>query len=199
MTEKQEIMSSIDLINQLIRNRRSTFIPQFEPGKTIPEDLILNLLENANAAPNHKLTEPWRFTVFTGNGLQTLADQQAAIYKKHTGQGFKQSKYEQLLIQPMLCSHVIAIGMKRNPSVPELEEIAAIGCAVQNMYLSLAAYGIGGYWSTGGITFLEAAKPLFNLAPEDKFMGFFYLGYVKVPSVSRNPKPVAEKVHWVRE
>lgn len=199
MIEMEDLTTHTTTINQLIRTRRSAFITQFEPGKTIPDNIITEILENANTAPNHKLTEPWRFTVFTGNGLQTLADQQAAIYKKHAGQGFKQSKYEQLLIQPMLCSHVIGIGLKRNPSVPEMEEIAAVACAVQNIYLSLAGYNIGGYWSTGGITFLEATKPLFNLGAEDKFMGFFYLGYVRVPSLPRTPKPIAEKVVWVKE
>ncbi|WEK34674.1 MAG: nitroreductase [Candidatus Pseudobacter hemicellulosilyticus] len=186
-------------IDQLIAARRSVFTSQFEPGKTIPDNIIQQLLENANMAPNHKLTEPWRFTVYTGNGLQTLADQQAALYKSHAGQKFKQAKYEQLLITPMLASHVIAIGMKRHADLPELEEIAAVACAVQNIYLSATAYGIGGYWSTGGITFLEQAKPLFGLEPADKFMGFFYLGYVRVPSLQRKPKPVEEKVKWVRE
>ena len=187
------------LINQIIEQRRSTFTSQFEPGKIIPDATIHQLLYNANQAPNHKLTEPWRFTVFSGNGLQTLADQQAAIYKAHAGTKFKQAKYDSLMITPMLCSHVIAIGMKRHADIPELEEIAAVACAVQNIYLTATAYGIGGYWSTGGITFFEQAKSLFNLEADDKLMGFFYLGYVRVPSAPRTPKPVEEKITWVRE
>ncbi len=186
-------------ITHLIRSRRSVFTAQFEPGKTIPDELITEILENANTAPTHKLTEPWRFTVFTGNGLQKLADEQAAIYKKYAGPKFKQAKYDQMLITPMLCSHVIGIGLKRHVEIPEMEEIAAVACAVQNIYLTITAYGIGGYWSTGGITYLEQAKPLFNLSPEDKFLGFFYLGYIRVPSIRRTPGSIGEKVNWVRE
>jgi hypothetical protein len=64
--------------------------------------------------------------------------------------------------------------------------------------LLISAYeDLGGYWSTGGITFIEEAKPLFGLEPGDMLMGFFYLGYVKVPSVSGKRKPVEEKVTWV--
>ncbi|WP_127125023.1 nitroreductase family protein [Pseudoflavitalea rhizosphaerae] len=194
-----ELTPQAQMINEVIRQRRSVFTSQFEPGKTIPDEIIMQLLENANQAPTHKLTEPWRFTVYSGNGLQTLADRQAAIYKAHAGQKFKQGKYDSLLITPMLCSHVIAIGMKRHADIPEIEEVAAVACAVQNIYLSATAYGIGGYWSTGGITFFEQAKAMFDLGPDDKLMGFFYLGYVRVPSAPRTPKPVMEKITWVRE
>lgn len=186
-------------INEIIQQRRSVFTSQFEPGKTIPDEIIQQLLINANMAPTHKLTEPWRFTVYSGNGLQTLADRQAEIYKAHAGTKFKQVRYDSLLITPMLCSHVIAIGMKRHEDIPEMEEIAAVACAVQNMYLTATAYGIGGYWSTGGITFYEQAKALFNLGAEDKLMGFFYLGYVRVPSAPRVPKPIEEKITWIKE
>ncbi|MBO9634997.1 MAG: nitroreductase [Chitinophagaceae bacterium] len=194
-----ELTPQAQTINEVIRQRRSVFTSQFEPGKTIPDEIILQLLENANQAPNHKLTEPWRFTVFSGNGLQTLADRQADIYKKYAGTKFKQGKYDSLLITPMLCSHVIAIGMKRHADIPEVEEVAAVACAVQNIYLTATAYGIGGYWSTGGITFFEQAKAMFNLGPDDKLLGFFYLGYVRVPSAPRTPKPVMEKITWVKE
>jgi nitroreductase len=192
-------MQKSELITELIRSRRSVFTQQFEPGKKIPDEIIWQALENANWAPNHKFTEPWRFTVFTGKGLQKLAEQQAAIYKQYAGSKFKQNKYEGMLVTPQQCSHVIAIGCKRSvDQLPEMEEVAAVACAVQNIYLTISAYEeIGGYWSTGGITFIEEAKPLFGLGPDDLLMGFFYLGYVKTPSVSGKRKPIEEKVMWV--
>jgi nitroreductase len=197
MTESSSI-STPALINQVIRTRRSVFTQQFEPGKVIPDEIIWQILENANWAPTHKLTEPWRFTVFSGEGLKTLATQQAAIYKEFAGAKFKQPKYEQMLNMPLLASHIIAIGMKRHQDIPEMEEIAAVGCAVQNMYLTANAYGVGGYWSTGGITFIEEARTLFNLGPDDMFMGFFYLGYIKVPSTDGKRGNIQEKVTWIK-
>lgn len=184
-------------VNLLIQSRRSVFIDQFVPGKIIPESIIRQLLENANWAPTHKLTEPWRFTVFTGKGLEIFAKFQADSYQKNAQEKFKQDKYEKLLRNPLLCSHIIALGMKRNPDVPEMEEIAAVACAVQNIYLSTTAYDIGGYWSTGGVTYNEEAKSFFGLAENDKLMGFFYLGYVQTPSVKGSRKPVSEKITWV--
>ena len=66
----------------------------------------------------------------------------------------------------MLSSHIIAVGMKRDEkkSVPEVEEIGAVFCAIQNMYLTATAYGVGAYLSTGGITYFEEAKEFFGLA-----------------------------------
>jgi Nitroreductase len=199
MTEQTGMMHTSDLINQLIRTRRSVFTQQFEPGKVVADEIIWQALENANWAPSHKLTEPWRFTVFTGKGLQQLADQQAAIYKEFAGDKFKQNKYESLQVTPQQCSHVIAIGCKRHADkLPELEEIAAVACAVQNMYLTITAHeGIGCYWSTGGITFIEEAKKLFGLEADDIFMGFLYVGHIKVPSAPGTRKPVQEKVSWI--
>jgi nitroreductase len=192
---------STDQFNALIASRRSVFTSQFLPGKTIPDDIIRQLLENANWAPTHKLTEPWRFTVFSGKGLQKLAEFQAGLYKKNAGPKFRQDKYEKLLRTPLECSHVIALGMKRSTDVniPEMEEIAAVAAAVQNIYLSTAAYGIGGYWSTGGITYEEEAKSFFGLGADDRLMGFFYLGYIQTPSAKGTRKPVEEKITWIRE
>lgn len=200
MSENIIPVTNADLVNRLIATRRSIFPKQFEPGKIIPDTIIWQALENANWAPSHKLTEPWRFTVFSGAGLQKLADESADIYKKYAGAKFKQNKYEGLLTTPLQCSHVIAIGCKRHTDqLPEMEEIASVACAVQNIYLTVSAYGIGGYWSTGGITFIEQAKALFDLGPDDILMGFFYLGYIRVPATPGIRKSIKDKVKWVSQ
>jgi nitroreductase len=191
----------INQINQLIRQRRSTFPKQYDAGKHVDDSIIKQLLENANWAPTHKLTEPWRFTVFTGNGLKTFAGLQASVYKKSAGNQFKEENYQKLLTAPLLASHVISIGMKRHAekNIPEMEEIAAVACAVQNMYLTATAYNIGCYWTTGGVTFNEAAKPFFDLEAADKLMGFFYVGVIAIPSVPGIRQPVEAKVKWIHK
>jgi len=186
-------------LNRLIRMRRSVYPDQFVPGKKIPDEIVLQLLENANWAPTHKNTEPWRFTVFTDEGLKRLAFFQADRYLKNAAEKFRQEKYEKLLRTAPLCSHVIAIGMKRNEVVPEMEEMAAVACAVENIWLSTVAYGLGGYWSTGGVTYDKEAWSFFGLQDNDKLMGFFYLGYIATPSVRSSRKPVRDKTVWVRE
>lgn len=186
-------------VNELIKNRRSTFPKQYVPGKKIEDTIIKQILENANWAPSHKLTEPWRFTVFTGEGLNRLAQFQADMYKKMEPNSFKEDKYQKLLSNPLLVSHIISIGMKRNERVPEVEEIISVACAVQNMYLTAAAYGIGCYWTTGGVTYYPGVNSFFGLDEKDKLLGFFYIGEIEVPSPQSNRKSIDEKVNWVRD
>jgi len=191
-------MSLIETTNQLIRSRRSVYIPQFDASKPLEDALVWQILENANYAPTHKKTEPWRFVVFKGEGLQKLAQFQADLYKeKNTGEKFNEGTYQKLLANPLKASHIIAIGMKRHEGVPEIEEIAAVACAVQNMYLTATAYGVGGYWGSGGVTYYPEAKSFFGLGENDKLMGFFYLGHIAKASPENPRKPIQEKVTWI--
>ncbi len=187
-------------LNEVIANRRSVFQQQYS-GEQVNDSIVHQILENANWAPTHKLTEPWRFIVFTGKGLEKLARFQGEIYKKVTqaNDSYKEDRYQNLITKPMQSSHIIAIGMKRDPkrSVPEIEEVGAVFCAIQNMYLTAAAYGVGAYLSTGGITYFDEAKEFFGLAPEDKLIGFFHLGMPKIDNPKGNRKPVDSKIEWV--
>lgn len=192
---------NVEEINRLIRNRRSVFPKQFEAGKQVPDEIIRQILENATWAPNHGHTEPWHFVVFTGNGLKKLADFQSELYREGAGEKFKEATYQNLQNNPLKASHVIALCMKRDPNKkhPEVEEIAAVACAVENIYLTVTAYGFGGYWTTGGVTYNEKAKPFFGLGAEDRLLGFFYIGCVAVPSPDGKRKPLEEKAVWVRD
>ena len=56
-------------INQLIHSRRSIF-PKDYSGERVNDEVVKQMLENANWAPTHKLTEPWRFKILTGEALE---------------------------------------------------------------------------------------------------------------------------------
>lgn len=186
--------------DKLITSRRSVFQQNYS-GEQVDDAIVKQMLENANWAPTHKFTEPWRFVVYTRDGLKTLGTQQAAVYKKvTTADGtFKEERYQNLLTKSLLSSHIIVVGMKRdkNKSVPEIEEVGAVFCAVENMYLTATAYGIGGYLSTGGITYFEEAKELFGLDRDDKLLGFFHVGIPKSKLTEGRRRPVQEKVTWI--
>jgi nitroreductase len=193
-------MMEIEDFNRLIKNRRSIF-PKDYTGEIVSDAFIHQLLENANWAPTHKLTEPWRFVVFTGDGLKNLADFQSECYKQVALlQGnFQEDRYEGLKKKPMESSHIIVIGMKRDEkqSVPEWEELGAVFCAIENMYLTASAYGVGCYLSTGGITNFDEAKSFFGLGINDKLVGFLHVGIPKGEIRPGNRKPIMEKVRWV--
>ncbi|MEO7049564.1 MAG: nitroreductase [Ferruginibacter sp.] len=185
--------------NELVKNRRSVFPDQFIAGKEVPKEIIEQILTNASWAPNHGQSEPWRFSVFSGEGLKKFAAFQSELYKQSAGDNFTQKKYEKLQRTPLLASHIISLGMKRTTTkhIPEIEDIEAVACAAENIYLSLAAYDLGGYWTSGGITYLPEAKYFFELGEEDKLLGFFYIGYVATPSAPAKRKSLEEKVKWI--
>jgi len=189
-----------EMIDKVIEGRRSVYQQQYS-GERVDDAIVRRILSNANWAPTHKLTEPWRFVVFTGDGLKKLASFQAELYKKVTTANttFKEDRYQNLLTKPMLSSHIIAVGMKRDEkkSVPEIEEIGAVFCAIENMYLTATAYGVGCYLSTGGITYFEEAKEFFGLGREDKLLGFFNLGMPRIDLPVSKRKPIEDKVVWV--
>lgn len=188
-------------VNALIRNRRSVFQQQYS-GEKVDDKIVQQMLENANWAPTHKMTEPWRFIVFTGEGIKRLAAAQAEIYKQVTEADgtYKEERYQNLLTKPMLSSHIIAVAMKRDEkkSVPQVEEVGAVFCAIQNMYLTAAAYGIGCYLSTGGITYFDEAKQAFGLSADDLLIGFLHIGVLKGELPAGKRKPIDEKVIWER-
>lgn len=194
-------MFNTEELNKLIKQRRSIYTAQFT-GEKVDDGIIHQMLENANWAPTHGLTEPWRFTVFTGEGIKKLAGYQAELYRKVTTANdiFDNGKYEGLKTKPLTASHIIGIGMKRDDreKIPEIEEVEAVACAVQNMYLTATAYGIGCYWGSGGITYMEEAKAFFGLSAKDKFLGFLFVGIPGSKWPEGKRKPVQEKVSWVR-
>lgn len=189
-------------INRLMRTRRSVFPKDFS-GEKVDNAIVIQMLENANVAPNHKLTEPWRFVVFTGEGMKKLAELQANCYKEVTTRNgsYREERYQSLFAKPMQSSHIIVIGMKRDErkSLPEIEEAGAVFCAIENMYLTATAYGVGCYLSTGGITYFDEAKGIFGLGSDDKLIGFMHVGVPKAWPAEVKRKSIQEKTKWVME
>ena len=72
-------------ISELIRRRRAVFPKTYLPGKPIEKAMIEQLLENANWAPTHRLTEPWRFQVFhSEESRRELGIVLSQYYQKNT-------------------------------------------------------------------------------------------------------------------
>ncbi|GAB4041449.1 nitroreductase family protein [Spirosoma jeollabukense] len=187
---------SVDVINQLIRRRRSIFPPDYI-DKEIPREVIEVILENANFAPTHRLTQPWRFTIFRGAGLTKLADFLGETYRSQTpAESFTTAKYEGLRSKVLKSSCVLAINMELHPEkVPEWEELAAVACAVENMWLTATALEVGAYWSTPGN--LPTLSEFLGLGDNQKCVGLFYMGYHEAKEKPAVRKPIEEKLTWV--
>jgi len=187
-------MQEIDII---IRNRRSVF-PEMYEEKEIPNSLILNILENAHWAPNHKLTEPWRFKIFKGEGLNTLAEFLGEQYTENsTPENFSAMKHQKAIEKAKKCGCIIAVCIQPDPDkrLPEEEEILAVGAAIENMWLSCSAYGIGCYLSTPGA--IRNIGRIVEMAEGERCVGLFYMGWKKEGELVGKRTPVGDKIVWV--
>lgn len=190
------------IVNQIIRDRRSTYPLNFDASRKIPDTLISELLETAVWAPTHGLTQPWNFRVYRGEGVReffrTLRDIYLATTPPESQKPGKAAKFEEKGAQ---VSHVIAVCMIRdkNRKYPEIEEIVATGCVIENIYICLQAYGIAGYLSTGDICYLQQTKEYLGLSEADQCLGFFQLGYPKeeINRPERKRIPASEKTTWI--
>lgn len=190
---------SVSEISDLIKSRR-TIYPKDYTDREVHREIIERVLTNATWAPTHGMTQPWRFTVFTGEARKRLTDFLGQEYTRSTPvEKFLQRKFENLTQRPLQSSVVVAIGMARDPQgkINERDEILAVACAVQNMHLTCTAYGLGAFWATGGPMTGPAMRDFLDLGPNDKALGLFYMGYPSIEWPKGYRKPLDQLVTWV--
>ncbi|WP_436515442.1 nitroreductase family protein [Ekhidna sp. To15] len=185
----------MSLINETIRKRRSVYPMQYI-DKPIPREILKELLLNANHAPTHKLTEPWRFKIFLEEGKTQLGDFLAEKYREITPE-FVPSKFEKIKSNAQKAGAMLAIILHRDPAerVPEWEETASVACAVQNIWLALDQYELGGYWSSPPLC--KFLGEHIKLKENESCIGFFYIGYCESSDRIIAKKPIEEKIEWI--
>jgi nitroreductase len=192
-------MDTFNILREIVINRRSTK-PAALNGIKINDLEINQLLELANWAPTHGLTEPWRFVVFSGEAVRRFCHDHAEMYRQSTPPDkFNPSKYEKQRHNGDMASHLIAVYMKRHPdsNIPALEEICATAAAVENILLGAETLGIAVLWSTGGAIQQPAMKDYLGLGEGDMMIGLLYMGYTDEPVKPGRRSPAEEKVRWV--
>ena len=191
---------SLSEISNIIKERRTIF-PEFYSSRKIHKEMVENMLNNAIWAPNHGMTQPWRFTVFMEEGRQKLADFQSNLYQEKHKDNFNEHKFNKLKNRPLQSSVVIAVAMTpdKKGKIKEIEEVEATACAVQNILLTATAYGLGSFWSSGGITYEEETKAFLGLDKNDKCLGFIYLGYPENEWPKSQRRPIEYLSNWVEQ
>lgn len=189
---------SVSEVSELMKYRR-TIYPKDYSDRVVHRELVERILTNATWAPNHGMTQPWRFTVFTGEARQRLSDLLGSIYLAQTPpEKVLAKKLDSLRERPLQSSVVIGIGLQRDPNgkINERDEMLAIGCAVQNMHLTCAAYGLGAFWATGAPMTGPAMRDFLGLGANDLALGLFYIGYPAIEWPKGYRKPLDQLVRW---
>lgn len=188
-------------VTQLIRHRRSIKPVDMDGTRSIEPDLLTELIENATWAPNHGMTEPWKFHVFSGDARQRLAEGLRSIYQQTTPAAeFREDKLKKMGENPLLAPVIVACVMERKggAKIPELEEIEAVSCALQNLMLSATAAGLGSFWSSPPLLGTAEFQKWLGIQGEDRCLGLMYVGWPKAnlnwPRSAR--QAVTTKITW---
>lgn len=188
-------------ISALIRHRRSIKPVDMDASREVERALLTTILEDATWAPTHGLTEPWKFIVHQGAARQRLAQTMQRVYQATTPAiEFREDKMKKMGENPLLAPVVIACVMERRggAKIPEVEEIEAVACALQNLQLSATAAGLGCYWSSPPVLGTREFAGWLQIGAEDRCVGLIYLGWPKSglnwPRSVR--QPVESKTEW---
>jgi nitroreductase len=151
-----------------------------DPSRDVSRDVLMEILADAHAAPTHGMTQPWRFQIFTGPARARLGDALQALYDRVTPETARnEEKRAKLAATPRLAPVIIAVAARVIPNgkIPEVEELLATACAVQNLMLSAHAKGLGSYWSTPPVTLRPEFATWLGWDATHRPLGLIYLGY----------------------
>ncbi|MCL4494171.1 MAG: nitroreductase [Firmicutes bacterium] len=174
-------------------------IHRFRPDP-VPDSIISRMLEAAVQAPNHHVTQPWRFVVVKGHSLHKLADYRyaVALEKAHKqnrphAQRIAEQAREDFASLPAV---IAVIQILADDIFRQQEDYAAVSCATYAMMLAAWDHGVGTYWGTGGITRYPPALQLCQVKDNERIVAFVRVGYPHdVPHVPRIP--AEDKTSWL--
>jgi len=181
---------------EAIRTRRSVGLSQGD----VPRETIAELIDTATLAPNHKLTQPWRFAVVTGSARERLGD----VWGREAAAGIDPAK--QAAVQegearkPLRAPAVIVVAAKTDPNpVTAEEDFAATAAVVQNLLLAAHAKGLSAAWKTGKITSSPGVKSFLGFDAGDRIIAMVYLGAEGKEEPGPRDRRVATTITWLDE
>jgi nitroreductase len=180
--------------------QRRTSVRRFRPDP-VPRATIERLLECAVRAPNHKLTEPWRFAVLTGEARARFAD----IRGRHRLKRWTDPTSPEALAAGEKVRHealetpaiVVVMTATSADDITREEDYAAAMMAIGNLMIAAEALGLGTYLRTGGIMREPALAELVGLPEGFRVVGVLSLGYPAEQAVPRRRKGVEEVTRWI--
>lgn len=174
----------------LIRTRRT--VEKFAPTPLDPAQLV-DWLDTAVYAPNHHLTEPWRFVVLVGAGVHRYAEARRTLQmekmklddpdvREQAGQG----TYQKFAVVP---AYVFAIQQLADDEETRDEDYAALSAIMQNFLLLTWDAGVGTAWKS--YKDHPLVRDLLDLQPNERVIGIIHIGYPATEAAAAKPRTAA--------
>lgn len=171
-------------IRDLICTRRT--IHEFRPGSAPPVETIRAAIECAVRAPNHYLTQPWRFYILGPETVERICILNSDLVREKQGDKAAEMKLRRWRAIPgwlLLTNNLAGDEVRRR------ENFAACCCAAQNLMLYLWEQGIGVKWNTGAVIRDQRFFEITRVDPSaEQGVGIFWYGMpVEIPDTARSP------------
>ena len=180
--------------------QRRTSIRRFR-REPVARDLIERLLECAVRAPNHKLTEPWRFAVLLGESRAQFAE----IRANHRLKRFADPQSAEALAGAAKVRRevletpvfIVVLCAVSQDEITREEDYAATMMAIGNLMTAAESLGLGTYLKTGGVMRHPQLAQLVGLEEGFRIVGVVSLGYPAETETPRRRRPAAELTRWI--
>jgi len=164
-------------VDAAVRTRRTHKAYRPEP---VDAGTLDELLDLARWAPNHHLTNPWRFRILGPASLERL---KAAADAAKPGSGRKLDRAPTL---------VVVSARQTGDRMQDREDVLATGVAAYIVLLAAHAHGLAGYWRTLGILDEPGGRAAVGLEPDEVAVGLIHLGHPLHPPQESERAPLAE-------
>jgi nitroreductase len=163
-------------VEEAIRTRRTHKVYGAEP---VDRATLLELFELARWAPNHHLTNPWRFRVVGPRALAAL---------KQAAGAEAAAKLDRA---PTLV--VVSVLQGGEDPVADEEDLLAAGVAAYIVLLGAHARGLVGYWRTPAVLRSPEGRAAAGVPEGEHAIGLLHLG----PARQEQPPPARDDVEQV--
>ena len=158
----------------LVRGRRTSML--VDKTRPVPHELIHELCELAQWAPNHKRTWPWRFALFTGEGRQRLGE--AFVADMNDRDFGDEGKRAKTLTKYTRTPAVLVIGAAAADNQSRHDENRdAVAAGIQNILLGATTLGLATYWGTAPLIDSPRVLELCGFKPDVRLVNVMYLGW----------------------
>lgn len=166
-------------LDEAIRTRRTHKAFSPEP---VPREVIDELLDLARWAPNHHLTNPWRFRVIGPSTLARLKDAAGA-----------ESAAKLDRAPTLIAASMVLPG----DPIQDQEDLCATACAVYAVLLAAHARGLAGYWRTPEVLRTPLGLHAVGISSDERFVGLIYLGWAKQDKDAPERMPLSDVVTYL--
>ena len=143
----------------------------------VPDSLVRDAVEAATWAPNHYVTEPWKFYLLGKETISACLDLVREMVTEKKDANAAEFKANNWAEKP---GWLVVTCRQSEDELREKEDYAACSAAVQNLMLYLWKAGVGSKWTTGDITRDPRFFDIVGIDQDESVVALLWFGYPKV-------------------